>query len=230
MLAKKKKLSKKQIKEDKLVTTFYNARKFYEDNQSRVLIVLGGIAAIIVAIIWYNSKITQDNLSATVELSRVYSIYDSGSFQEAIDGKPGTNVTGLRSIVDNYGGSEQGETARIYLANCYYFLGDYVNAKDEYDSYSGSNKQLVSSAYAGIAACYEAEEDFGNAADYYLMAAEVYEYNPMNADNLLNAGKNYIKINDREKAEEVLNSIKDKYSQSSVAREVDRYLALVNIN
>lgn len=230
MLAKKKKLSKKQIKEDKLVTSFYNARKFYEDNQSRVLIVLGAVAAIIVAIIWYNSKVTQDNHSAALELSRIYSIYDSGSFQEAIEGKPGTNVTGLRSIVDNYGGSEQGETARIYLANAYYFLGDYENAKKEYDGYSGSNKQLVASAYAGIAACLEAEGDYKGAADYYLNAADVYEFNPTNADNLLNAGKNYIKNENYEKAEEILNRIKEDYAQSAASRDVDRYLALVNMN
>lgn len=229
MLAKKKKLSKKKIKEDKLVTSFYNVRNFYEDNQTRVLLVLGGLAAIIVVIIWYNSKITQDNKAATVELSRVYSIYESGSYQEAIDGKPGTNVTGLRSIVDNYGGSEQGETARIYLANCYYFLGEYDKAKNEYDSYGGSNKQLVSSAYAGIAACNEAKEKYEDAAEYYLKAAEVYEYNPMNADNLLNAGKNYLKTKEYDKAENVFNRIKENYSQSSVAREVDRYLALVNV-
>jgi tetratricopeptide (TPR) repeat protein len=228
VLAKKKKLSKKQIKEDKLVTSFYNARTFYEDNQSKVLMVLGAVAAVIVAIIWYNSKITQDNQSAAVELSRIYSIYESGSFQEAIDGQPGTNITGLKSIVDNYGGSEQGETARIYLANSYYFLGDYQNAKDEYDSYSGSNMQLVASAYAGIAACYEADEDYNSAADFYLKAAEVYEYNPMNADNLLNSGKNYIKSKDYGKAEEILGRIKDDYAQSAAARDVDRYLALVN--
>lgn len=229
MLAKKKKLSKKQIKEDKLVTTFYNARKFYDDNQSRVLMVLGAVAAIIVVIIWYNSKVSQDNISAAAELSRMYSIYESGAYQEAIDGRPGTKITGLRSIVDNYGGSEQGETARIYLANSYFFTGDYVNAKNEYDNYSGSNKQLVASALAGIAACYEGEGDFASAAEYYLKAADVNEYNPMNADNLLNSGKNYIRSADNENAENVLKRVKDNYSQSAAARDVDRYLALVNV-
>jgi tetratricopeptide (TPR) repeat protein len=230
VLAKKKKLSKKDIKEDKLVTYYYNVRKFYEDNQSRVLMVLGALAAIIVILVWYNSKIMQDNMSAAVELSRIFPIYESGSFQEAIDGRPGTNITGLRSIVDNYSGSEQGETARIYLANAYYFLGDYDNAKNEYDNYSGSNKQLVASAYAGKAACFEAEGDFKSAAELYLKAADVYEYNPMNPDNLLNAGKNFIKCNENKNAEKVLERIKDDYQQSAAAREIDRYLALANLD
>lgn len=229
MLAKKKKLSKKQIKEDKLVTTFYNARKFYEDNQSRVLMLLGAVAAIIVIIIWYNSKVSQDNMSAAAELSRIFSIYESGAYQEAIDGRPGTNITGLKNIVDNYGGSEQGETARIYLANAYFFLGDYVNAKSEYDSYSGSNKQLIASAYAGIAACYEGDGDFANAAEYYLKAADVYEFNPLNADNLLNSGKNFIKSDDNKSAEIVLKRIQVDYTESAAAREVERYLALVTV-
>jgi hypothetical protein len=32
MIAKKKKLSRKEIKEDKLITTYYNTRHFLEEN------------------------------------------------------------------------------------------------------------------------------------------------------------------------------------------------------
>ncbi|MCK5456213.1 MAG: hypothetical protein KAI45_03735, partial [Melioribacteraceae bacterium] len=157
MLAKKKKLSKKEIKEDKLVTTFYEAKGFYEENQTKILAALGTLAIIIVAIVLYINKVESNNEIASIELSRVIPSYNSGVYQEAIEGKPGTKVLGLRKIADEYGGSEQGELARIYLANSYYFTGQLDNALDEYDAYSGSDDLMISSALAGKASVYEAK-------------------------------------------------------------------------
>ena len=167
MLAKKKKLSKKEIKEDKLVTTFYEAKGFYEENQTKILAVIGAIAIIIVAIVLYINKVESNNEIASIELSRVIPSYNSGMYQEAIEGKPGTKVLGLRKIADEYGGSEQGELARIYLANSYYFTGQLDNALDEYDAYSGSDDLMISSALAGKASVYEAKSDYESAAEFY---------------------------------------------------------------
>lgn len=227
MLTKKKKLSKKQIKEDKLVTTYYQAQKFYEEYQSKLLIIGGAIAVIIIAVIWYNSKMTQENLAATAELARVLPIFNDGFYQEAIDGRPGTNVIGLRKTVDEYGGSEQGEVARLYLANAYYFIGDFKQAMEEYDDYSGSNKELVAAALAGKAACFEAQNNFAEAGEFYERAAKVLDYNPLNPEYLLKAGICFIKNNNKEDAAKLFNKIKTEYKDSQLNNEVDRYFALV---
>lgn len=229
MLEKKKKLTKKQIKEDKLVTSYYQAQKFYEDNQSKILLAVGAIAIIIVAVFWYSSKVEQENLTATTELARVIPLYEQGSYLEAIDGKPGTNIMGLIKIVDEFGGSDQGEVARIYLANAYYFTGKIDEALEEYDNYSGSNKLLSASAIAGKAACYEAKENFKEASNSYEKAANIDKYNPQNPDYLLSAGKNYIKAGDKENAEEVLKELKESYKNSQAAREADKYLSYLDI-
>ena len=128
MFTKRKKISKKQIKEDKLVTSFYEAKSFYQENQSKILIGLGVIAFLVVAILWYTNKNNEDNSLASIELNRVMPLYDGGSFQEAIDGRSGTNILGLKKIVDSYSGTENGELARVYLANSYYLLGKFDEA------------------------------------------------------------------------------------------------------
>ena len=229
MLAKKKKLSKKQIKEDKLVTSYYQAQKFYEDNQSRIFIVVAVVAVIVVAVFWYNSKVSQQNTTATTELARVIPIYDQGSYLEAIDGRPGTNILGLKKIVDEYGGSDQGEVARIYLANALYNTGKIDEALNEYDNYSGSNDLLAASALAGKAACYEAKNEKEKAADLFLKASKIDKLNPQNSDYLLSAAKNYIDSGDMDTAEELLKEIKADFSASQAAREVDKYLAYISI-
>ncbi len=229
MLAKKKKLSKKQIKEDKLVTSYYQAQKFYEDYQSKIFIVVAAIAVVIVAAFWYSSKIEQENMSATTELARVIPIYDQGSYLEAIDGRPGTNILGLRTIVDEFSGSEQGEVARIYLANSLYNTGKIDEALEEYDNYSGSSDLLAATALAGKAACYEAKGNSAEAADLYLSASSVNDTDPQNPDYMLSAAKNYIDSGSKSKAEKILNEIKAEYKNTQAAREVDKYLVYTKI-
>ena len=46
MLSKSKKLSKKEIKEDKLVTQYYNAIEFYEANKNTLLTIAAAIVGL----------------------------------------------------------------------------------------------------------------------------------------------------------------------------------------
>jgi tetratricopeptide (TPR) repeat protein len=227
MAQKKKKITKKEIQEDQLVTSFYKVEEFVEQHKQNIIIGVAAVAIIALAIVWYNNKKIEDNLQATAEMAKVIPLFEKGSFQEAIEGQPGTNLNGLKSIVENYGSTEQGEFAKIYLADSYYYLGDYTNAKKYYEEYSGESSLHKAAAYAGIAACYEQEGNYEKAAGYYNKAASVSKYNPLTPDYLLNAGINYIKVNKKDMAETVLNRIKKEFKTSPIAREVDKYLAQI---
>ncbi len=227
MAKKKKKISKKEIQEDQLVTTFYKVEEFVEEHKQNIIIGVAAIAIIALAIVWYNNKRVEDNLQATEELSKVIPLFEKGSYKEAIEGQPGTNLIGLKTIVEDYGSTEQGEFAKIYLADAYYYLGDYANAKKYYEDYSGESSLHKAAAYAGIAACYEQEGDFDKAAGYYNKAASVSKYNPLTPDYLLNAGINYLKVNKKDMAETVLKRIKKEFETTAVAREVDKYLSQI---
>lgn len=227
MLAKKKKLSKKEIKEDKLVTTFYEAKTFYKENQTIIFSVVAAVVLIIVATLFFSSRNIENNLAASTELSRVYATYNAGLFQQAIDGKPGTQEIGLLKIVDKYSGSSQGELARIILANAYYYTEQYDKALEEYDSYSGDDDKMIASALAGKASCYEVKGNYEDAAKFFAKAANVNKYVPANSDYLLNAAINYIKVKNYDQAGELLKRVKDEYNTSLAAKQVDKYLALV---
>ena len=62
---------------------------------------------------------------------------------------------GLKTVVDNYGGTTSGELARFYLANAYYMTGQVDAALEQFDDFSGGDKTLKAAAYAGAGACYE---------------------------------------------------------------------------
>ena len=225
MIGKKKKLTKKELQEDQLVTSFYKTQEFVEEHKQKLIIGIGALAVLILAITWFVNKKSEDNILAAAKLSQIVPSFEQGQFQKAIDGEPGTQLEVFKSIVDEYGGTDQGELAKIYLANSYYSLGKYNDALETFSDYSGDSKIHQSTAYAGMAACYEMSGDFGKAADYYKKAANYYILKSQSSEFLLNAGINYIKSGQNEDARKVLEMVKNDYTTTNAAREVERYLS-----
>ncbi len=228
MLKKKKKLSKKEIKQDKLVEFYYKAYGFFEDNKSRVLTF--GIVAIVIAaaLVFYFNHNSEENTEAGIQLANVLQSYDQGAYLNAIEGQAGTNIIGLKKIVAQYGGTENGETAKIYLANSYNRLGKPGDAFKYYKDYDGSIPMYKATAYAGQAGYYADKKEYEKAADLYRKAASVSETDVLNSDYLLNAGINYINAGEKSKAKSMFEKIKKDYASSTADREVNKYMELVD--
>lgn len=228
MIQKKKKITKKELKKDTLFTFIGNAETFFEKHKSKLLTYGGIIVVIAAAVYFYLNQKAQNNEQASLELSRIMSFYDQGAYLEAIEGKQGSNIMGLKKLVEEYDGTENGETAKIYLANSYAFLGNYDEAIKYYEDYSGSIDYFKAAALAGRAGYYASKQDYEKAADLYLEASKISAVNAQNPDYLLNAGIYYTKTGDKEEAKILFNKIKDEYNTSIAYREVDKYLALIN--
>ncbi|MBI9073260.1 MAG: tetratricopeptide repeat protein [Melioribacteraceae bacterium] len=227
MLAKKKKLSKKEIQEDQLVTSYVKSMKFFEDHQSKILMGIGAIILFVAAIFLYTNKVESDNEEATALLAKIMPSYDSGNFQLAIDGQPGTDVKGLKEIADGFSSVNPGSIAALYLGHSYFKLGKYEEALKAYDSFSGGDALLKAASLAGVANCYEALDKKDKAADYFKDAASVSKKNIQNAEYLLKAGLNYLAIDKKETAKKVFMIIKKDYESSSEGRNIERYLSMV---
>ena len=225
MLEKRKKISKKQIKE--LVTSYYQAISFFQEYQAKILIGAGIVAVIIVAVILWNNQRSSNNLKAAELLSKVIPLYDAGSYKEAIEGQKAANITGLKEIVDKYGSSEQGEVAKIYLANSYTLLGNDEAAFKAYDEFSGSIPIFKASALAGKAAYMETKKEYEKAAGLYKDAAKASKTNPSNPEYLMKAGIDLLNIGKKDEAKTLFESIKKEYKTSPVVNELDRYLVQV---
>lgn len=229
MLGKKKKLTKKDIKQDKLVEFYYKTQDYIQKNQKKVLIYLGAFVGVILLVIFYSNYRSSKNEEAGQLLSKVMDLYDAGSYLEAIEGKQGTpRIKGLKEIVNEFGSTENGETAKIYLANSYAFLGQYEKAFQYYKDYGGSNDLLKATALAGQASYYSVKGDYEKAAKLYKQAAYISEINPNRPDYLLQAGINYMQINKKDEAKNLFQIIKDDYKASNAHAQVDRYFLELN--
>lgn len=228
MLTKKKKLSKKEIKEDRLVTTYYKVSNFVLENKNRLGMYAGGLVVVIAVIYFYMNSKAENNTQAGIQLSRVISLYDSGAYLEAIEGRQGTNIAGLKKIVADYGSTENGEIAKIYLANSYQLLGNVEEAFKYYEDYDGSNLIFKATALAGEAGYYADKKEYEKAAEIYLNASRVSKENVLNPEYMLKAAIYFIEADEKEEAKELLETIRKEYQTSTAFREVDKYLAIVN--
>jgi len=228
MLTKKKKLSKREIKEDKLVTFYYNAYNYFMENKNRLGMYAGGLAIVVLAIYFYLNNKASNNEIAGTQLARVISLYDAGSYLEAIEGRQGTNIVGLKQIVSEHGSTNNGEIAKIYLANAYQMLGKVEEAFEYYEDYGGNNPTFKATSIAGQAGYYAYKKDYEKAADFYLKASRVSKENVLNPDYMLKAAVNYIEAGNKEDAKNLLEIIRKDYQTSTAFRDVDRYLTLTN--
>jgi tetratricopeptide (TPR) repeat protein len=228
MLTKQKKLSRKEIKEDKLVEFYYKAQSFFEENQTKVFTYLGALAAVVIAVILFMNYRTGQNEEAAGHLSKVMDMYDVGDFLGAIEGKKDVKVLGLKEIVAEYGSTENGETAKIYLANSYANLGKSDEALKYYEDYSGEIDIYTAAAFAGQASYYAAKNEYEKAADLYMKASKVSKTDAMNSDYIFQAAVNYFDAGDKDQAKNLLQTVKDEYKTSAVYSQVDRYLSQLN--
>ena len=225
MLRPKKKISKRELKEDKLVTLYAEATNFYERHKRNIHIGITAVVVVVLAIVVYLKNQSDNNERASVQLAQVFSIFDSGSFQAAIDGVPERNIAGLKSIVDNFGGTKAGELARFYHASALYQLGKYEQALEEFRDFSAPDDMLAISRYAGIAQCLEATGKYREAAENFEKAASRDTKDIGAPENLSEAARNYGLAGEKEKALELYRRLKKNYPSTTYGREPDRFIS-----
>ncbi|MCU0452062.1 MAG: tetratricopeptide repeat protein [Bacteroidetes bacterium] len=225
MLQPKKKISRREIKQDQLVTRAMQVEAWALENKKYITYVgVGLVALIAIAFVWSDRSAAAET-EAMTRLAKVVPIYDRGSFQQAIDGAPAEGTFGLRSIVDEYGSTSAGMMARVYLANAYVQQGKYTEALEQYEDVSVGDRVVASGALAGAAKCHEHLGSYNDAAASYERAASLDPKNPLAPDRLLAAAANFKRAGKPAEAASAIATLRKQYPNSSYARDLDRFEA-----
>jgi TolA-binding protein len=215
-----KKITKKQMKEDKLVSTVFKTSEYIQKNPKPFYIGGTAVAVVFIAVILYMWNIDKKNTEAAGYLARAQISYDSGLANNA--------VIDLKTVVDNYSSTDAAAAACFNLSNIYFDNKNYQEALPYFirmiEDFPGDNMKTAAAA-AGAAACHEQLGDRQEAGRYYQMAAEHYPDDMWAPGYLLSAGRNYEAAGDLESAKQVYNVIIENYDRSRELNTAKRSLA-----
>lgn len=211
MSPKKVKITKHQMKEDKLVTTALKFSEFVRKHAKEFLMAGAGVVVIVVVVLFMVSSNKSRNQKAAELLGVARVELESGEFPSAI--------TGLQGILRNYSGTKAAQEAMYLLGNSYYYSRDYDQAlrhfQDFIKRYSKADPLLLAGAYSGIGDCYVQRGEYGMAAESYLEAVNENPDKFVIPTYLLSAARSYVKANQPDKAKELYNRIIKEYMQSN---------------
>ncbi len=198
---------------------------FIEKNQNTILITAAVILLLIAGIWAYNSLYREPlKKEAQASIFNAQYYFEADSFALALNGD-GVN-DGFLQVIDNYGSTPAGKLAKYYAGICYLNLGQFSEAKDMLNSFSSDDEALNTMAKGLIG---DAESELGNAE----AAISAYK-KAANADNeiaspifLKKLGDAYRAAGNKAEAKAAYQQIKDKYSRSNVARDVEKLIATV---
>ncbi len=225
MLKPQKKLTKKEIKEDKFVQFTMQAKNYIEDNARMVTIVSAVIIAAIVIFTGYSYFHKQDVEKAETLFGEAQMEYQN------LNNLKAKNL--LHQLEDGYSGTEEAAKGLFLLANIYFNENKTEEAAKYYqefiDSYSKS-PVLVASGLAGYASCMERLGKWAEAAEYYKKAQEKAPNFVEAPDYLYLAALNYAQAGNKEAAKQALEYITTQYKDSNRIDDAKAKLILLAKN
>lgn len=203
--------------------TLNKSEQFVEDN-SKVLSL--GLLAVILLVLGYflykNYYSEPREVEARNAIYKAEQWFARDSFRLALEGDE--NFDGFEKLIDDYGSTEAGRVAKLYAGLCHKNLGNIDEAMSYLKSFDVDD-ELVSPAVVGsIGDCYLQKDDKAKAIDCYKKAASVNN-ELITPVYLHRAAMVYLSMGKKDDARKLFEEIKSKYSSSSVASDIDKYIA-----
>ena len=162
----RRKLTQKELRApDEFTTLIDNARDFFFDNLTQVIVSAGvvvAVGAIVIGVYYYERH--RDTLASA-------RFYDAITALNA--GQNKTAETGFKQLADEEPGRRLGRLSRFYLANSYLADADLPNARDSLVAFLAEERDPLfrSLALTNLAVVYEKMADWKKAAGAYQQAA-----------------------------------------------------------
>ena len=161
-LVRHQKLTKRQIKEDPLVTAAFRGAAIWEQHGSRILLGLGALVLIVLLVVFVSHSRAQTEERASGDLIRAEMLLGQQDFATA------TQM--LKEIVDNAPGTRASGDATQILGDVYAAQGKPAEAVTWYRKFLarvGRDRERKISGLHGLAASLEDRGDFTQAAATY---------------------------------------------------------------
>jgi len=215
MLKARKKITKREIKEDPLVTAYVRVQKFLNRHSKTINIGLLAVVVLVVIAVFDSKNKKESQLKAEREIIMAEQIYFSKDYERAIEA--------LLPVSENYRGTVAAGRAVYYIANSYYEQNLYEDARRYYQQYVDEYGQIdyfKIASLAGIAACYENEAEYLKAAGEYKKAAQEAGGDYSQPFYMKDAARCYVQAGQLETGQALYQKILDQYPDNAVSDEI----------
>jgi len=223
-LSPEKRITKRRMKQDKLVSTAFKAAEYAQKNKKYFI---GGISAVVlIALVVYFV-----NLSISRKEGAAQELLGRAQLASAMQ-QPALAAADFQNIIEEYGSTPAAKRAMYFLAKLYYDQQKCDSAVYYYENYiqryaKNDDEMLASSAYAGAATCLENTGDYAKAGEYYMKAAEAANNELHSPGYYMNAGRAFDKAEQYDQAQKAYQAVVDKYSRSPFYSTARKKLAEV---
>jgi outer membrane protein assembly factor BamD (BamD/ComL family) len=214
MLRPKKKLHRKEIKEDALVTRYFQLRQIYDQYRNTVnTVVIVLLALVLIGLLMGRSR-RKTEIRAQGEL---------GVAQQSLYmNDPGLVIQKMDAVTKKFAGTRAAGDAVFFAANALFETGDMKEADRHYALYLdkyGENPNFCASSLAGRAAVAETEKRNEEAAQFYAQAANRFDRLYTAPFYLKESARCSMAAGDVKSAKTSLEALEKRYPESQVIEE-----------
>jgi tetratricopeptide (TPR) repeat protein len=203
---------------------FTKAEGFVVENKKSLLVIGGTIVALILLYVGYQTLIINPReKEAAGQMFMAEKYFEQDSLDKAINGDG--NFLGFAAIADEYGSTKAGAIANYYLGYAYLRQGQYELAIEALEEFNSADEVLQTLAYSGIADAYLELNKMEDAVGFYKKAAAKSKDPFTTPVVLMKLGMTYEMMNEPQKALENYEKIKKEYTESTEARDIEKYIA-----
>ncbi len=203
--------------------TLTKTEQYIEDNQKSLTVIAGAIVAIVAIYLGFTNfylEPLEQEAHADMYMAEIY--FEKDSFNLALNGDG--QYLGFLDIVDEYSLTNAGNLANYYAGLCYLHTAQSEDAIEYLSDFSSDDIILSTLALGCIGDAYLELEDNSSALKYYEKAAD-------NASNDFTTPRYLMKQaivlemdEEFEDALKIYNQIKQDYSKSQIAQDIEKYI------
>ena len=195
-----------------------------------IILIIGGILC-------YNTYVSGPReQEASTALAKGQDYFAMQQYEIALKGDS-TGYKGFINIASDYGSTDAGNLANLYAGLCYANLDKWNDAVKYLEKYSTADDEMISpAATAALGNAYAHVKQLDKAVEYLKKAASMADGEAVdNANNslsptfLLQAGEILENQGKKDEALKIYQDIKNKYVNSPVYGEIDKYIERVTV-
>lgn len=191
---------------------------FFEKNKKALMGCVVAVIVIIAGIILCNTYYLKPRAEkASTELAKSQELFEQQQYEKALPG--------FQKVADEYGSTDAGNLAQLYIGICQANLGKWQEAVNALESFSGKDDQMVSPAAEGaLGNAYANLNQLDKAVEHLKKAAKMADNNTLSPIYLIQAGEILESQGKKAEALELYQQVKEKYVNSMQYQSIDKYI------